>query len=84
MLLLLYSKDSVIHIYTFIFLFFSMMVYHGFEYSSLCYPEGPLFSFSFVCIFPVSFFNEDSTLQVNHVMEAEARTRGETTGLFAP
>ena len=35
------QSDSVIHIYIFFFIFFSIMVYHKIEYSSLCYTVGP-------------------------------------------
>ena len=35
------QNDWVIHTYAFFFTFFSIMVYHNIEYSSLCYTIGP-------------------------------------------
>ena len=61
------------------------MVYHGFEYSSLCYTEGPCFpSVSSVSFGSVSSM-KTPLLQVNHVMEARGGdARRDHVGLFVP
>ena len=79
------QSDSVIHIYTFFFLLFSMMVYHGFEYSSLCYPEGPCFPSVSSASFRSVSSMKTPLLQANHVMEARGQdARRDHVGWFAP